>query len=154
MRRSGSNTCDRRSDMGYARVLSIGLVGLIGRVVEVEADLSAGLPGLTLSGLPDAALSEARERVRAATVNTGLAWPNRRITVNLLPASMPKHGSVFDLALAVAVLCAAGLVPAGLVDGVALLGELGLDGRVRPVRGVLPAAMAAARAGVPQLLVP
>lgn len=140
--------------MGYARVLSIGLVGLVGRMVEVEADLSAGLPGLTLSGLPDAALSEARERVRAATVNTGLTWPNRRITVNLLPASMPKHGSVFDLALAVAVLCAAGLVPAGLVDGVALLGELGLDGRVRPVRGVLPAAMAAARAGVAQLLVP
>ncbi|GAA3519141.1 YifB family Mg chelatase-like AAA ATPase [Actinocatenispora rupis] len=140
--------------MGYARVLSVGLVGLVGRIVEVEADLSAGLPGLTMSGLPDASLSEAKERVRAATVNTGLTWPNRRITVNLLPASMPKHGSVFDLALAVVVLCAAGLVPAGVADGAAFLGELGLDGRVRPVRGVLPAAMAAAGAGIDRLFVP
>src|SRR5205807_335305 len=82
----------------YAKALAVGLVGLAGHVVEVEADLAAGLPGLTLTGLPDAALSEARDRVRAALVNSGETWPVRRITVNLLPAALPKHGSVFDLA--------------------------------------------------------
>jgi magnesium chelatase family protein len=84
--------------MSYAKVLAVGLVGLAGHLVEVEADLAAGLPGLTLTGLPDAALFEARDRVRAALVNSGETWPNRRITVNLLPAALPKHGSVFDLA--------------------------------------------------------
>ena len=83
--------------MSYARVLSVGLVGLAGHLVEVEADLAIGLPGLTLTGLPDAALSEARDRIRAALVNSGESWPNRRITVNLLPASTPKHGTSFDL---------------------------------------------------------
>jgi magnesium chelatase family protein len=140
--------------MGYARVLSVGLLGLTGHVIEVEADLSAGLPGMTLSGLPDAALNEARERIRAAITNSELTWPNRRITVNLLPASLPKRGSMFDLALAAAVLCAAGTVPAGRTEGAVFLGELGLDGRVRTIRGILPAVLAAARAGVRQALVP
>ncbi|MGA8112479.1 MAG: YifB family Mg chelatase-like AAA ATPase, partial [Actinocatenispora sp.] len=140
--------------MGYARVLSVGLVGLTGHLVEVEADLSAGLPGLSLSGLPDAALHEARERVRAATINSQVSWPNRRITVNLLPASIPKHGSMFDIALAAAILCAAGLVPVHRLEGAVLLGELGLDGRLRPVRGILPAVLAAVRAGVDRAFVP
>jgi len=83
--------------MSYAKALAVGLVGLSGHVVEVEADLAAGLPGFTLTGLPDAALSEARDRVRAALVNSGETWPNRRITVNLLPAALPKHGSLFDV---------------------------------------------------------
>jgi predicted ATPase with chaperone activity len=83
--------------MSYARVLCIGLVGVTGHVVEVEADLSAGLPAVTLTGLPDTALHEARDRVRAAVVNSGESWPNRRITVNLLPATLPKQGSAFDL---------------------------------------------------------
>lgn len=140
--------------MGYARVLSVGLVGLTGHLVEVEADLSVGLPALTLSGLPDAALNEARERIRAAIINSGVDWPNRRITLNLLPASLPKRGSVFDLSLAAAVLCAAGLGSVQRLAGAVLLGELGLDGRVRPVRGVLPAVLAAARVGVDRVVVP
>ena len=93
---------------------------------------------LTLTGLPDTALNEARDRVRAALVNSGEAWPNRRITVNLLPASLPKQGSAFDIAIAVTVLAGAGMLPLAPLGGVVLLGELGLDGTVRPVRGVLP----------------
>jgi magnesium chelatase family protein len=135
-------------------VLAVGLVGLVGHVVEVEADLAAGLPGLTLTGLPDAALSEARDRVRAALVNSGETWPNRRITVNLLPASTPKHGSAFDLAVAVTVLAGAGALPLAPLQGVVLLGELGLDGSVRPVRGVLPGVLAALRAGIRRVVVP
>ena len=88
--------------MSYARVRCVGLVGVTGHLVEVEADLSAGLPTLVLTGLPDAALNEARDRVRAAVVNSGQSWPNRRITVNLLPATLPKFGSAFDLAIATA----------------------------------------------------
>ncbi|HEX6970349.1 MAG TPA: YifB family Mg chelatase-like AAA ATPase [Micromonosporaceae bacterium] len=140
--------------MSYAKVLSVGLVGLHGHLVEVEADLSAGLPTVVLSGLPDTALNEARDRVRAAIVNSGQTWPNRRITVNLLPATLPKHGSAFDLALAAVLLGAAGELPLAPLDGVVLLGELGLDGTVRPVRGVLPMVAAAARAGVTRAVVP
>jgi magnesium chelatase family protein len=140
--------------MSYAKVLSVGLVGVRGHLVEVEADLANGLPQVTLSGLPDAALSEAKDRVRAAIVNSGEAWPNRRITVNLLPASLPKHGSGFDLGVACAVLAGAGMLPLAALEGVAVIGELGLDGSVRPVRGVLPMVLAAARAGVRRAVVP
>src|SRR5262245_489870 len=84
--------------MAYAKTVCVSLVGLTGHLVVVEADLANGLPTLLLSGLPDAALSEARDRVRAAIVNSGEAWPPRRITVNLLPAALPKQGSSFDLA--------------------------------------------------------
>jgi magnesium chelatase family protein len=140
--------------MSYAKALAVGLVGLAGHVVEVEADLATGLPGLTLSGLPDAAVSEARARVRAALTNSGEEWPNSRITVNLLPAALPKHGSVFDLAIATVVLAGAGMLPLAPLLGVVLLGELGLDGTVRPVRGVLPGVLAAARAGITRVVVP
>jgi magnesium chelatase family protein len=140
--------------MSYAKALAIGLTGLAGQLVEVEADLAAGLPGLALRGLPDAALNEARDRVRAALVNSGENWPNRRITVNLLPATLPKYGSVFDLAIAVTVLAGAGVLPLAPLQGVVLLGELGLDGTVRPVRGVLPSVLAAVRAGIRRVVVP
>ncbi|GAA2472926.1 YifB family Mg chelatase-like AAA ATPase [Winogradskya humida] len=140
--------------MSYARVLCIGLVGVEGHLVEVEADLSLGLPALVLTGLPDAALNEARDRVRAAIVNSGQRWPNRRITVNLLPATLPKQGSGFDLAIACALLAGAGELPLAPIQGVAVLGELGLDGTVRPVRGVLPMVAAAAAAGVTHVVVP
>ncbi|SDT77733.1 YifB family Mg chelatase-like AAA ATPase [Actinoplanes derwentensis] len=140
--------------MGYARVLCAGLAGVTGHLVEVEADLSNGLPTLVLTGLPDTALNEARDRVRAAVVNSGHDWPNRRITVNLLPAALHKHGSGFDLAIAAAVLAGAGALPPARLDGVALLGELGLDGTVRPVRGVLPMVAAAARDGITRVIVP
>ncbi|MEV4760451.1 YifB family Mg chelatase-like AAA ATPase [Micromonospora sp. NPDC049559] len=140
--------------MSYAKVLCVGLVGVTGHLVEVEADLSPGLPAVVLSGLPDTALNEARDRVRAAVVNSGQRWPNRRITVNLLPATLPKHGSAFDLAIAAALLGGAGELPLVALDGVVLLGELGLDGAVRPVRGVLPMVAAAVRAGIDRVVVP
>ncbi len=140
--------------MGYARVLSVGLVGLDGHLVEVEADLAPGIPGFVLSGLPDTAVCQARDRARAAILNSGESWPNRRITVNLLPASLPKRGSVFDLAVAAAVLCADRVVPGDRLAGVVMLGELGLDGSVRRVNGVLPAVLAALRAGIDRVVVP
>ena len=140
--------------MALARAYAVGLVGLTGHLVEVEADLALGLPGLTVIGLPDASLGEARDRVRAAIVNSGQAWPQRRITLALSPASIPKRGSGFDLALAASLLAAAGVVPPASLLGRVLIGELGLDGRVRPVRGVLPAVLTAARAGFDRVVVP
>lgn len=140
--------------MAVARAYAVALVGVEGHVVEVEADLALGLPGLTVTGLPDAALAEARDRVRAAVVNSGEAWPQRRITLGLSPAWLPKKGSGFDLALAAAVLAAAGVLPPASLAGLVLIGELGLDGRVRPVRGVLPAVLTAATAGFDRVLVP
>jgi magnesium chelatase family protein len=140
--------------MTLARTCSVTLLGVVGHLVEVEADLAQGLPALTLVGLPDAALSEARDRIRAAVVNSGAAWPQRRITLNLSPASLPKAGSGFDLALAVCVLAAAEVVEAAWVRELVLIGELGLDGRARPVRGILPAVMAAAAAGRERVVVP
>ena len=140
--------------MALARSHCVALLGLDGHVVEVEADLAQGIPGLAITGLPDAALNEARDRVRAALVNSGESWPSRRITVNLLPATLPKHGSVFDVAIAVTVVAGAGLLPLAPLHGVILLGELGLDGAVRAVRGVLPSVLAAARAGYTRVVVP
>ena len=140
--------------MPVARTHSIALVGVEGHPVEIEADIQNGLPGLLLVGLPDTALREARDRIRAAIVNSREQWPQRRITVGLSPASLPKRGSGFDLGIAVAILGAAGSVPAAAIDGVAFLGELGLDGQLRPVRGVLPAVAAAAAAGFRKVAVP
>ncbi|NYT93853.1 YifB family Mg chelatase-like AAA ATPase [Salinispora sp. H7-4] len=140
--------------MSYARVRCVGLVGVTGHVLQVEADLAPGLPTVAITGLPDTALHEARDRVRAAVVNSGRTWPNRRITINLLPATLPKHGSSLDLAIAVAVLGSAGELPLAPLDQMVLLGELGLDGTVRPVRGALPMVAAAARAGHHRVVVP
>ncbi|MFC8193184.1 YifB family Mg chelatase-like AAA ATPase [Cellulomonas sp. NPDC057328] len=136
------------------RTCAVALLGLRGHVVEVEAHLATSLPAFSLVGLPDASLAEARDRVRAAVTSSGLAWPNRRITVNLSPATLPKTGSAFDLAVAVAVLAGAGLVEAASAAAWVHVGELGLDGRVRPVRGVLPAVAAAVAAGRPRVVVP
>jgi len=136
-----------------ARTHSVALIGVTGQVVEIEADIANGLVGMILVGLPDTALREARDRIRAAIVNSGEEWPQRKITVGLSPASLPKRGSWFDLAIAVGVLAAAGKVPRAAVDGVIFFGELGLDGRLRPVRGVLPAVAAAANAGFGKIMV-
>ncbi len=133
--------------MGLARAHAIALVGVQGHPVEIEADIENGMVALLLVGLPDTALREARDRIRSAIVNSGEAWPARRITVGLSPASLPKRGSGFDLGIAMAILAAAGSVPGAALRGLVLIGELGLDGRVRPVPGVLPAAAAAAAAG-------
>ena len=140
--------------MTLARAWAVTLVGLDGHVVEVEADLAIGLPGLALIGLPDASLHEARDRVRAAIVNSGEPWPQRRITVGLSPASLPKRGSGFDLAMACAVLAAHGSIRPGALHDVVLLGELGLDGSVKPLNGVLPAVLTASRAGFCRVIVP
>lgn len=140
--------------MAMGRTHSISLLGMTGAVVEIEADLSNQLPNFVLIGLPDAALNEAKDRVRAAIANAGLELPHRKITINLSPAALPKHGSGFDLGIALAVLAAAGDVSAESIDRVAHLGELGLDGRLRPINGVLPAVMGALRAGFSTVMVP
>ncbi|KQS73172.1 YifB family Mg chelatase-like AAA ATPase [Modestobacter sp. Leaf380] len=137
-----------------ARTWSVGLAGVTGALVEVEVDIANGLPGTVLVGLPDAVVRQSLDRVRAALGNTGLDFPQRRVTIGLSPASMPKQGSGFDLAIAVAVLAASGTLPEGCADDVVFLGELGLDGGVRAVRGVLPAVLAAARAGRRRVVVP
>ncbi|MFF7727584.1 YifB family Mg chelatase-like AAA ATPase [Streptomyces sp. NPDC008001] len=140
--------------MGFARTCSVALVGVEGVVVEVQADLEPGVAAFTLVGLPDKSLVESKDRVRAAVVNSGAEWPQKKLTVGLSPASVPKSGSGFDLAVACAVLAASErLDPRELADLV-LIGELGLDGRVRPVPGVLPAVLAAADAGYRQVVVP
>jgi magnesium chelatase family protein len=140
--------------MGLARAYSIALVGVQGHVVEIEADIANGLVALLLVGLPDTALREARDRIRAAIVNSKEAWPQRRITVGLSPASLPKRGSSFDVGMAVAILGAAAALPAASLPDLMFIGELGLDGRLRPVRGVLPAVAAAAAAGFGTAVVP
>ena len=133
--------------MTLARTHSVALVGVEGHVVECEADIANGLVGMILVGLPDTALREARDRIRSAIINSGEQWPQRRITVGLSPASLPKRGSGFDLPIACALLAAAGVLQAAMLAGTVFLGELGLDGQLRPVRGVLPATMTAAAAG-------
>jgi magnesium chelatase family protein len=137
-----------------ARTHCIALVGVQGHPVEVETDIENGLPGLQLVGLPDTALREARDRIRAAIINSGEQWPQRRITVGLSPASLPKRGSGFDLGIAISIMAAAGRVPVGAIDGISFLGELGLDGRLRPVLGVLPAVAGAAAAGFGTIALP
>jgi magnesium chelatase family protein len=140
--------------MGLGRALSVGLVGLQGHVVEVQADVTPGLPAFTLVGLPDTSLGEARERVRVAVGNAGYRLPSRRITVNLSPAALPKSGTGFDLAVAAALLAATDCVDPVSVAEAVHLGELALDGRVQGVRGVLPAVLAAVRAGHSRVVVP
>jgi magnesium chelatase family protein len=140
--------------MALARTHAISLVGVQGHPVEIEADIEDGLVALLLVGLPDTALREARDRIRSAIVNSGERWLQRRITVGLSPASLPKRGSSFDVGIAVAILAAAGLVPAERLAGMVFVGELGLDGRVRAVPGILPSAAAAAAAGFQAIVVP
>ena len=140
--------------MGFARTCSVALVGVEGVVVEVQADLEPGVAAFTLVGLPDKSLSESRDRVRAAVVNSGAEWPQKKLTVGLSPASVPKGGSGFDLAVACAVLGACERIDPRVLADIVMIGELGLDGRVRPVRGILPAVLAAADAGYEQVVVP
>ncbi len=140
--------------MGLGKAWSVALLGIQGHVVEVEADIAQGVPGFTMIGLPDKALHEARDRIHAALVNSGEEWPHRKITVGLSPATLRKSGSAFDLAMATALLAAAGVVPRESLQDLVLIGELGLDGRARPVRGVLPSVLAATAAGYERVVVP
>lgn len=137
----------------FAKTMSMGLVGINGFPVTVEADLSQGLPGFDVVGLPDTAVRESRDRVRAAIKNNGLDYPACRITVNLAPADVKKEGSVYDLPLFLAILRASGQLKVDLEDK-AFLGELSLTGELRRVRGVLPMVIAARDAGIKQVFLP
>ena len=127
--------------MAHAVIRSRALAGVSSPPVEVEVDLAGGLPALAIVGLAETAVKEARDRVRAALVNSGYDFPTARVTVNLAPADLPKEGGRFDLPIALGVLVASGQLPAEAVSAYELLGELTLDGRLRPVRGVLAAAL-------------
>lgn len=140
--------------MSTARTWAVALTGVDGHLVEVEADLSNQTPEFKIIGLPDKSLGEAVQRVHNACKNAGLDLPRRRLTVNLSPASLPKHGSGFDLSIAVSTLAAGGLIARRSIAGTVHIGELGLDGRLRPVPGILPAVFAAARAGFDRVIVP
>lgn len=140
--------------MPLARAYSVALLGIDGRVVEIEADVGAGLPGTTLLGLPDGGLREAKDRVRAAVRNSGMTWPEQHVTLGLSPVNLPKIGAGYDLGIALATLGAAGKFPVARLAETVLLGELALDGRIRGVRGVLPALLAAREAGMTRAVVP
>ncbi|MDP4033044.1 MAG: YifB family Mg chelatase-like AAA ATPase [Pseudorhodobacter sp.] len=127
-----------------ARAYTVAFEGVEARIVEVQCAVAAGLPSFSIVGLPDKAVSEARERVRAALASMSIALPSKRITVNLSPADLPKEGSHFDLPIALALLAALEIIPKDAVEGIVALGELSLDGRLIAVIGALPAAMTAA----------
>lgn len=138
--------------MSLSTTKTIALNGLKGEVVTVEVDIADGLPGYTLLGLPDAALSESRERVRAAIVNSAQAWPNRKITISLLPAWLPKSGSGFDLPIAMGILSASGVI--GDISEIIFIGELSLEGAIRNTRGVLPSLISAYQNGIKNAVIP
>jgi magnesium chelatase family protein len=139
--------------MAVAHTWAIALRGVTGHMIEVQVDMSSGIPGLFFTGLADVAVVEARDRIRSAMQNSGVPWPNRRITVALLPADVRKVGSRFDLAMALAMLAASETITGASIAGAAWIAELGLDGRLRPVRGVLPSVVAARAAGITRVLV-
>ena len=136
-----------------AKVRSLGLSGIGGREVSVECFLSNGIPAFDMVGLADTAVKESRERVRAAMKNCGCEFPMKRVTVNLAPADVRKEGSLYDLPVFLGLVTASGMLPA-LPEDCAFIGELSLEGKLRPVSGVLPMAMAAASAGIRKLFVP
>lgn len=137
-----------------SKIHSFGLSGLHGFAVEVEVDVSQGLPAYDTVGLPDAAVRESRERVRAALRNSGFEFPMRRITINLAPADMKKEGTLYDLPIALGILAATGQIPPEAAAAYLFLGELALDGAVRGVNGVLPMLISAQESGVEQVILP
>lgn len=141
--------------MPFATAHAVSLHGAVGHLIDVQTDVSPGQVGVTLVGRPDASLNEARDRCRMAIINSGLGWPaTRRITILLSPADLLKRGTHFDLAVAVSVLSAAGDVPRSALVATAFIGELTLDGNLRPVTGVLPMVLAAAERGIRRVFVP
>ena len=137
-----------------AKAHSCGLLGLDGYIVEVEADISSGMPAFDIVGLPDAAVKESKERVRTAMKNCNMEFPTKRITVNLAPASLKKEGPSYDLPISVALLAASGQLPRQEVSEYLFVGELSLDGRVRGVNGILPIVMAAVKNGFKKVIIP
>ena len=140
--------------MTIGRTQGVALQGLLGSVIDIECDIADGIPMYSLLGLPDASLQESRDRVRAALTNTGQKWPNKKVTVSLSPAWIPKSGPGFDCAIALAILIADGTIAQEPLADVVVLGELALDGKVRAVRGVLPALIAAYKSGIRRAIVP
>jgi magnesium chelatase family protein len=140
--------------MALGRALSVSLVGISVEVVDVVVDVGNGLPGFTLSAVSDRVLTQLANRIRSAVTNSGESWPSRKITVALSPATVPRAGSAFDLPVTCALLAAAESVPVDRLQDLVLLGELGIDGSVRPVTGVLPAVIGAVRAGHTRFAVP
>ncbi len=137
-----------------AKVLSFALIGLEGNKIDVETDINKGLPSYDIVGLPDTAVKESKERVRSAIKNSGYEFPNHKITVNLAPADIKKEGSDFDLAVAVSILKSALLIPPRAGDDIAFFGELGLDGKIRRVNGILPILISARALGVKEVILP
>ncbi len=138
----------------FAKAISGALLGLEASLIEVQCDVARGLPSFIIVGLPEKEVQESRERIRSAINNCGYEFPTRRITINLAPADVPKEGVGLDLPLALTILQATGQLEMERLDDYLFLGELSLDGRVRPVKGVLPIALAAQTAGVKRLLLP
>ncbi len=141
-------------EFGLARTRGAVVNGIDGQLVEVEAHIGSGLPAMTIVGLPDTAVSESRDRARAAVANSGAKWPKHRITVGLSPASVHKRGPSLDLAVAISVLAATEQVPRDIASSTVMIGELALDGRLRPVRGVVAMALAVRAAGLERIVVP
>ena len=137
-----------------ARLRSAAVFGIEASPVTIEIDVSFGLPGFTMVGLPDASVRESRDRIRSAVRNSGYEFPQHRVTVNLAPADVRKTGSSFDLPIALGVLAASGVIARRDVDDVLVLGELSLDGGIQAARGVLPIAAAARRLRFRGLLLP
>ena len=137
-----------------AKVISSAVIGIDAYLVEVEVDITKGLPTFTTVGLPEAAVKESKERVKAAINNSGYTFPDDRITVNLAPANIKKEGTGFDLPIALGIMAAEKLIPQKLVNHFTVMGELSLDGRIKPVNGGLPMALAARKAGYGGIMVP
>ena len=137
-----------------ARVLSSAVFGIDAYAVEVEVDIALGLPAFATVGLPEGAVKESKDRVKAAIKNCGYEFPSRRITVNLAPADIKKEGAAFDLPMAIGILAATEVVQKGKLPHYFILGELSLDGQVKPVKGTLPMAVAARDAGLRGILLP
>ncbi len=137
-----------------SRVLTSAVVGIDAYLMEVEVDISRGLPAFTTVGLAEVSVRESKERVKAAIHNSGYKFPDDRITVNLAPANIKKDGTGFDLPIAMGILTATGILPADEIDKFLMIGELSLDGRIKPVNGSLPMAIEAKRLGYPSILVP
>ena len=137
-----------------AKVLSSAVLGIDAYRVEVEVDITSGLPTFTTVGLPETSVKESKERVKSAISNSGYRFPDDRITVNLAPADIKKEGTGFDLPIALGILAATGIIPQKIISQYLILGELSLDGRVKPVRGSLPMALAAKEAGYKAIIVP
>lgn len=140
--------------MRQATAVSVALVGMAGAIIDIEAAIGSGLPSTRMVGLPDTALKEAKDRCRAAMATTRIGWPSGPVTINLSPATLPKAGSHYDLGIAAAVAAAEGKCDPQALAGLAIFGELGLDGRVRAVRGLLPLLLTAVAEGLERAVVP